>query len=131
MRLRLFANSSPEGISGDRVMFLAGSVATDDGTHLPDNVIVERVCGAQVRQQVYASSQGDFSMELGSMADSTLDASADGNVRVGAQNKVSEFGIPRRALVNCEMRASASVLVQDSVWWHLLNRWQDGRRGGR
>jgi len=110
-----FANSSPEGISGDRVMFLAGSVATDDGTHLPDNVIVERVCGTQVRQQVYASSQGDFSMELGSMADSVLDATADGNARVGAQNKASEFGIPRRALANCEMRASASGFSSKTV----------------
>jgi hypothetical protein len=56
-------------------MFLLGRVATDDGTPVPHDVMVERVCNARVRQQVYATSRGDFSMELGSMTDSYLDAS--------------------------------------------------------
>jgi len=46
-------------------MFLRGRVATDDGTPVPHDALVERVCNATVRQQVYASAHGDFSMELG------------------------------------------------------------------
>jgi tetratricopeptide (TPR) repeat protein len=96
-------------------MFLAGSVATDDGTSLPDNVIVERVCNARVRQQVYASHRGEFNMELGSMADSVLDASGDSDPKAGTQNKATTSGISRHALMGCEMRASASGFRSDTV----------------
>jgi hypothetical protein len=33
-------------------MFLIGRVATDDGTPVPNDVLVERVCNAAVRQQI-------------------------------------------------------------------------------
>lgn len=97
--------SQPEG---DFVMFLTGSVATDDGTHIPNNVMVERVCNAKVRQQVYAGPAGDFSMQLGSVADSTLDATAQGSAQTAMPGKYTESGIPRRFLESCELRASAS-----------------------
>jgi tetratricopeptide (TPR) repeat protein len=89
-------------------MFLVGRVATNDGTLLPSNVMVERLCNARVRQQVYTSSQGDFSMQLGSMADSFVDASADGISQMAQATRVSGMGIPRRELANCELRASVS-----------------------
>ncbi|HET8922278.1 MAG TPA: tetratricopeptide repeat protein [Candidatus Acidoferrum sp.] len=93
-------------------MFLMGRVATADGTPVPNDVVVERVCNANVRQQVHATSRGDFSMQMGSMADSYLDATGDrSNDRFsqdGAANKDSTMGIPRRELVNCELRASVS-----------------------
>jgi len=57
-------------------MFLMGRVATNDGTAVPNDVLVERICNANVRQQVHATSRGDFSMQMGSMTDSFLDASA-------------------------------------------------------
>jgi tetratricopeptide (TPR) repeat protein len=90
------------------VMFLTGRVATDDGTLLPSNVMVERVCNARIRQQVYANSHGDFSMQLGSMADSFVDATADGVSQLGQANRIAGMGIPRRDLANCELRASVS-----------------------
>jgi len=47
-------------------MFLLGRVATDDGDTCSITMfVVERVCNDRVRQQVYATSRGDFSMELG------------------------------------------------------------------
>jgi tetratricopeptide (TPR) repeat protein len=92
----------------DFVMFLTGKVATDDGSHLPNNVMVERVCNAKVRQQVYAGPGGEFSMQLGSVIDSTLDASADGSSQTAQPGKYSETGIPREQLENCDLRASAS-----------------------
>src|SRR5207302_10170045 len=79
-----------------------------DGTPLPNNVLVERVCNNRVRQQLYASPHGDFSMQLGSRADSFVDASGDPGPQSGAARKDSDMGIPRRELANCELRASAS-----------------------
>ena len=92
----------------DLVMFLLGRVATDDGTPVPYDVVVERVCNDRVRQQVYATSRGDFSMELGSMADSYLDASGDRSPQYGQASKVPGMGISRLELINCELRAKVS-----------------------
>jgi tetratricopeptide (TPR) repeat protein len=89
-------------------MFLRGHVATDDGTPIPNDVLVERVCNNRVRQQLYASSRGDFSMQLGSKADSFLDASGDPTSLSGMAGKDSVMGIPRRELRNCDLRASTS-----------------------
>jgi len=89
-------------------MFLLGRVATDDGTPVPHDVLVERVCNASVRQQVYATSRGDFSMELGSMTDSYLDATGDRSPQYGQPSKVPGMGISRRELTNCELRATVS-----------------------
>ena len=44
-------------------MYLRGRVATDDGTTVPYDVLVERICNNRVRQQLYASPRGEFSME--------------------------------------------------------------------
>src|SRR5437762_8364685 len=101
-------SSVPNQPTGDLVMFLRGRVATNDGTPLPNNVLVERVCNNRVRQQLYASPRGDFSMQLGSRADSFVDASGDPGLQSGAARKDSDMGIPRRELANCELRASAS-----------------------
>lgn len=93
-------------------MFLMGRVATDDGTPVPHDVVVERVCNDRVRQQVHVSSRGDFSMQMGGMADVFLDASADGRPdrasQYGAPDRGLQMGIPRRELMNCELRASVA-----------------------
>jgi len=89
-------------------MFLRGRVATHDGAPVPHDVLVERVCDNRVRQEVYASAHGDFSMQLGSKADSFLDASGDQASQDGVASKASVMGISRRELANCELRASAS-----------------------
>jgi Tetratricopeptide repeat len=89
-------------------MFLRGRVATHDGTPVPNDMLVERVCNNRVRQEVYASLHGDFSMQLGSRTDSYPGASAEPVSPYGAANKNSDMGIPRRELTNCELRVSAS-----------------------
>ena len=108
------STSQPEPAE-DFVMYLLGRVATDDGTRLPNNVMVERVCNSGVRQQVYAGPEGDFSMQLGSMINSALDASADGSSQPSVPGKFSETGIPRRALAACELRASVSGFQSRSI----------------
>jgi len=101
-------SSEPSQPRENLVMFLQGRVATNDGTPVPNNVMVERVCNNRVRQEVYASPHGDFSMQLGSRVDSFLDASGDRTSQYGVASKDSVMGIPRRELTNCELRASAS-----------------------
>lgn len=101
-------NSQPTEPRENYILFLQGRVATTDGTTLPNDVVVERICNAKVRQQVHATSRGDFSMQLGSKFDSILDASGEGPSQSALSNKNSDLGIPRRELANCELRASIS-----------------------
>ena len=101
-------SSEPRQPMLDLVMFLRGRVATDDGTPVPYDVRVERVCDNRVRQQVYASPHGDFSMQLGSRADSFFDASGDPAAQPGVARRDSIMGISRWELRNCELRASTS-----------------------
>ena len=104
----LSLGSQPDRAMGDRVTYLTGRVATSDGTALPSNVVVERLCNARVRQQVYATLHGDFNMDLGSTVAQFVDASAESvspNTRARATN---DAGIPRIELSNCEIRASVS-----------------------
>ena len=89
-------------------MFLGGRVATNDGTPVPIDPLIERVCNNRVRQEVYASPHGDFSMQLGSRTDYFPEGSADAASPSGVANRDSVMGIPRRELTNCELRVSAS-----------------------
>lgn len=103
------ATPTPQPVESqqDLVMFLVGRIATNDATAVPSNMMIERVCRDNVRQQVYANLNGDFSMELGSRIDTTLDASGEPDSQVGLSSHNPTMGIPRRDLMNCEVRASA------------------------
>jgi len=100
--------SDPTQPREDLVMFLRGRVTADDGSPLPNNVLIERVCNNRARQEVYASSHGDFSMQLGSKTDSFPEASVDSISQDDTRGKDTTMGIPRRGLLNCDLRASAS-----------------------
>ena len=102
------SSSGPSQPREEHVMFLLGHIATNDGTPVPNDAVVERVCSNKVRQQVYASSHGDFSMQLGSRTDFILDASGEPTSQSGAASEDSMMGISRRELTNCDLRASAA-----------------------
>jgi len=99
-------SSEPTLPRDDLVMFLRGRIATPDGSPVPSDLLIERVCNNRTRQEVYASRHGDFSMQLGSRSDSFPDANADPISPYGAARKDADMGIPRRELKNCELRAS-------------------------
>ncbi|HKW34374.1 MAG TPA: tetratricopeptide repeat protein [Candidatus Acidoferrum sp.] len=94
----------------DSVKFLMGRVATSDGTPVPHDVLVERICNERVRQQVYVSPNGDFSMEMGSKTDSFVDATAEVPSQGRVNNKTMVGGLPLRELEKCELQASAAGL---------------------
>lgn len=100
------------------IMFLRGQVKTTGGAPLPNDVMVERVCGAQIRQQVHASPNGQFSMQLGSRNDSMLDATGDPSSSERS-SKNEGLGIPRQALLNCELRATVSGFTSSVI--NLVN----------
>jgi TolA-binding protein len=111
-------SSQPIQPEDDRVLFLRGRVAISDGSAIPNDMLVERVCDQKVRQQVYAAPAGDFSMQLGSRADSYLDASGDPSSPFGVATTKKDdslMGIPRRNLTNCELRASATGFHSSTV----------------
>jgi hypothetical protein len=118
--------SSQPDMANDFVMFVTGQVATNDGSSLPNNAIVERVCNAKVRQQVYANPDGAFSMQLGSVNDTTLDASADGS-SPAVPNQFSQTGIPRRLLDNCDLRASVAGFESPTISLVELGSGSDGK----
>jgi hypothetical protein len=103
-----FPNSTPTQPSTELVMFLQGRVATSDSTPVPHDVIVERICNNEVRQQLYAAPTGDFTMQLGSQSRGFLDASAEPDPLSRNTNRDTTMGIPRSELRNCELRASTS-----------------------
>lgn len=105
----------PNQLGGDFVMYLMGRIATSDGTPIPHDLLVERICSENVRQQVYASSNGDFSMQVGSKTDSFPDASTDIRSPERVNDKDSIRGIPRSELTRCDLQASASGFRSNRV----------------
>jgi hypothetical protein len=101
-------NTQPGQPGDEYVMFLRGRLTTNDGGTLPIDALVARVCNNRARQQVYASPKGDFSMQLGSQADSFPEASADEAGPSGMPRRNSVMGIPRHELENCDLRVTAS-----------------------
>ena len=98
-------------------MFLSGKIRSEDGTPIPSDTSIQRICNNRVRQQVYTSPGGDFSMQMQPMTDSFVDASGDGDTRYGMTNRASVTGgIPRHELENCELRTSASGFRSGSVY---------------
>src|ERR1700722_11027030 len=100
-------NSDPSQSREDLVMFLRGRIATPGGARVPHDLLVERVCNNRVRQQVYASLHGDFSMQLGSRTDNFPEGSAEASSPNGVANRNSDMGISRRELTTCDLRVSA------------------------
>jgi hypothetical protein len=96
-------------------MFLQGRIATSDGTPVPNDLLVERVCNERVRQQVHATPRGDFSMQIGSRIDSFVDASGGPGLQEGEARKASTGGISLHDLAGCELRTSAAGFRPSSI----------------
>jgi len=103
----------------DRVMLLLGQVSVSDGTPVPTDTMVERVCNENVRQQIYAAPGGGFSMQLDSrvvtLLDATADAPATASTHRDAAGQPSEMGIPRSELTQCDLRASAAGFRSNTI----------------
>ena len=108
-----FPTSTPS-TPQQQMMFISGKVMMDDGSAIPRDVTVERLCNSRVVQQTHASPNGSFSLEIGSMVpspifDGSAIADADPSMpRSGAMGGSSggSTGMGfRRDLANCELQA--------------------------
>lgn len=94
-----------------RGAFFYGKVAMSDGSPLPNQVVVERVCGGAVRPQAYADSKGYFSFQVGQtqdmMADATSSSPSGMTNRGTTQGNISTFA--------CDLRASLPGYRSDLV----------------
>ena len=105
-----------------RPMLLAGKVVTEDGSPIPETIVVELVCHASVRQQVQTFKGGQFSFDLSPHPNSSfLDASVArndaNNVNPFARVPGGEYtaGGDQVDLSGCEVRANLPGFVSDRI----------------
>ena len=107
-------SNTPSMPQEQQLIFISGKVMTDDGTSVPRDVTIERLCNSRVVQQTHAASNGTFSMQIGGMSgplfDGTATADADpgvgrfGTMGPAAQSPGFSMG-GRRDLAYCELQA--------------------------
>ena len=101
-----------------RPTFISGMLMMDDGSELPPNVAIQRVCGGTPRIEGYADGRGYFSLQLGSRNSEVLqDAST-----AGFEDPSNQSGIPpspggdnRPQFLNCELRADLAGYLSQTV----------------
>lgn len=102
-----------------RPIFLTGRVMMDDGSELPRNVTIERVCGNNPHIEGHTDSKGYFSIELGARnVDALQDASTSGLDDLGGfggQRNDTSGGFNQSLLRNCELRAQVAGYQSQTV----------------
>src|SRR5450432_3134322 len=68
-------NTSP---SLPQPIYVSGRVMIDDGTPLPEAVVIQRVCSGAAHAEGYTDSKGFFGLELGNRSMAVQDASEFG-----------------------------------------------------
>jgi tetratricopeptide (TPR) repeat protein len=121
------------GANTARPIYISGKVVIDDGSVVPQNIVIERVCGGISKTVAYTESNGRFSFQWGNSNMIVPDASDSGS---GATRSSSAggFGSSQSAgggntlaadpfgnrMMNCELRASLAGFKSDTV--NLFNR---------
>ena len=108
-----------------RPIFIMGDVITGDGTPVPRNVEIHRVCSGRDRREAYADSSGHFSFQLGSeqvMQDASSDDYSIGSVPgqpssmgMGMGMGAGSSGSGTQSLFGCELKAVAAGFRSSSL----------------
>jgi len=111
-----------------RPLVLFGNVEMEDGSPLPGPVSIERVCNGSSRKEASTDSAGHFSFQVGSTmagheepSDNDLSSSggisskSSASMRAGMPSLETSPVLNRRALIGCELRASASGFASTHV----------------
>jgi tetratricopeptide (TPR) repeat protein len=122
------------GANTARPIYISGKVVIEDGSAVPPNVAIERICGGIPKTVAYTDSTGRFSFQWGGdRGMSVTDASDAGSGRPGSAGS-GGFGSSQSAgsantlaadpfgnrMMNCELRASLAGFSSDTV--NLVNR---------
>jgi tetratricopeptide (TPR) repeat protein len=115
-----------------RTIFISGKVMMDDGSPIPSNIVIQRLCNGNARSVAYADSKGHFSFQWGQQSSFMADASEAGfssrnssgggfgsAQSAGGGNPLSNdpFG---SQMSGCEIRAQLAGYRSDSV--NLVSR---------
>jgi TolA-binding protein len=121
------------GSNTSRPIYISGKVVIEDGSAVPQNVTIERVCGGINKTVAYTDSKGRFSFPWNDRSMIVSDASDAGSG--GARSSGSGgFGSSQSAgggntlaadpfgnrMMNCALRASVAGFTSDTV--DLFNR---------
>ena len=105
-----------------RPMLLTGKVVTEDGSPIPETIVVELACHASVRQQVHTFKGGQFSFDLSpnpntAFPDASVGKNDANNVNPFARVPGSEYagGGEQVDLSGCEVRANLPGFVSDRI----------------
>jgi tetratricopeptide (TPR) repeat protein len=107
---------------------VSGKVVMDNGSPIPPNITIQRVCGGTVHSVAYTDSKGHFSFQWGQMNPGVLaDASEagygsrisnnggfGGSQSAGGSNPLSADPFNNR-MINCELRANLAGYHSDTV----------------
>jgi tetratricopeptide (TPR) repeat protein len=128
-------SNSNQGQQIQRSIFIVGKVMMDDGSPIPPNVVIQRVCGGNPRSVAYTDSKGHFSFQWGQSNGMGLDASESGGGGFGSfGSSPGGFGGAQSAgggnplasdpyashFASCEIRAQLGGFRSDSV--NLITR---------
>lgn len=119
-------NCSGNNSGTQRPIFLSGKVIMDDGSPVPRNVNIERVCSGAARHEGFADSQGNFNFQLGRGIQTLQDAServpfsaAQGFPTGMVGSDFTTGGLAtvggEVSLAGCELRASLAGYRSSSV----------------
>lgn len=108
-------SADPDALT--RGAFFYGKVAMADGTALPTQVVIERVCGGSPRPQAYADARGDFSFQVGQTQDMMPDATSSASNGIGQTRATPQLNALPFA---CDLRASLPGYRSDVI--SLANR---------
>jgi tetratricopeptide (TPR) repeat protein len=91
--------------------FYFGKVAMSDGSPVPMQVVIERVCGASARPMAYADSKGDFSFQIGQTQDMMADATESMPSGTGSSRGAASSVMTKA----CDLRASSPGFRSDLI----------------
>lgn len=122
-------SGNSQNTSNPRPVFLSGKVMMDDGSPIPMNVVIQKVCGGAARSVAYTDSRGQFSFQWGQTQAFMADASesAGGRTSGGFGSAQSGGGLNPLAgdpfgtqFTNCELRAQLAGYRSDTI--NLISR---------
>jgi hypothetical protein len=70
-------------------LFLSGRVALEDGAAITDLIVIQSVCQGNVRNEAYADSKGNFSLNLGERTRDTLASAEEADTQFGSMSTSS------------------------------------------
>jgi tetratricopeptide (TPR) repeat protein len=107
-----------------RPVFLSGKVMMDNGSPVPPNIVIQRVCNGNPRNVAYTDSKGNFSFQWDQQNGMMLDASQSSMTDSGFGQMRSTGSMGGRSnspsMAGCELRAELAGYRSDMI--NLFNR---------